>query len=98
MAKPAAYPSAQAVKEARARAQEWKTFRKDFLYSQKYLAQTLDCGLRTVAAIESGREVIAPHYDLLRRFRDLKAKMQKAYGAPVPQPDRSQTFAAQREA
>jgi DNA-binding XRE family transcriptional regulator len=98
MAKPAQNPSPEAVKAAKARAKEFKTFRKDYLFSQKYLAQTLDCGLRTVAAIESGREVIAPHYDLLRRFRDLKAKMQKAYGAPVPQFDRSQTFAAQREA
>jgi DNA-binding XRE family transcriptional regulator len=64
-------------KQARARGEEWKQFRRDFLFSQNALADHLRCSRRTVSAIESGREVINPHLDLLRRFRDFKRKQQR---------------------
>jgi transcriptional regulator with XRE-family HTH domain len=54
------------------RAAEWKRFRRDYLYLQKSLADALHCSVRTVASIESGKEVVSPSADLLRRFRDLK--------------------------
>jgi len=58
-------------KERRERAQEWKQFRKSYLYSQSNLADAVRCSRRTIVAIES-EEVTAPHPTLLRRFRDLK--------------------------
>lgn len=42
------------------------------LYSERNLAQALGCSRRTIVSVESGKEVIAPHFDLQRRFRDLK--------------------------
>lgn len=83
---------------ARERGREWKQFRRDFLYSQQHLAHALGCALRTVSAIESGCEVYAPHYGLLRRFRDLKEKMERAHGPRPVQPDHTPTYAAQRGA
>lgn len=64
--------SAEDRKKARQRAAEWKTFRRNFLFSQKALSDHLGCGRRTVVAIESGTEVFNPRADPLRRFRDLK--------------------------
>jgi hypothetical protein len=74
-------PSAEDLKIAKARAQEWKLFRRAYLYSQGHLANALHCGKRTVASIESGREVMRPSYGLLRRFRDLKWKHDRAAAA-----------------
>jgi DNA-binding XRE family transcriptional regulator len=70
-------PSNEDQKRARSRAVEWKQFRRDFLYSQKYLAHTLRCSRRTISAVESGREVHNPHPELLRRFQTLKLKHEK---------------------
>jgi DNA-binding XRE family transcriptional regulator len=71
-------PSIEDQQRARARALEWRQFRRNYLYSQKYLAHSLRCSRRTISAVESGREVIAPHPDLLRRFRDLKRRHERA--------------------
>jgi len=76
--------SAEDRQLACARAVEWKQFRRDFLYSQLYLANALKCSRRTICSIESGREVMAPSYELLRRFRDLKKRQEKINGQPAP--------------
>jgi hypothetical protein len=78
----AAKPSAEDLKQARARAIEWRTFRRDYLYTQRYLASELACGKRTVAAIE-GEEIMHPSFALLRRFRDLKKRQERLYGQPA---------------
>ncbi len=64
------------LKRARVRASEFKRFRRDYLYSQRYLADALQCSRRTIVAIES-MEVINPHVDLLRKFRDLKQRLEQ---------------------
>jgi DNA-binding XRE family transcriptional regulator len=70
-------PRREDLKRAAARSREWKQFRRDFMYSQKFLAHTLKCSRRTICAIENGRESITPHADLLRKFRDLKRRHEK---------------------
>ncbi|MGA7312627.1 MAG: hypothetical protein WBX22_01530 [Silvibacterium sp.] len=74
------HPSREDLKTATARALEWKTFRRDFLYSQKHLAHALRCSRRTVVAVE-GAEVLSPNIELLRRFRDLKRRQQMVNGS-----------------
>jgi DNA-binding XRE family transcriptional regulator len=59
-------------RKVRQRAAEWKRFRRDYLFTQKALADALHCSIRTVASVESGREVAEPSLDLLRRFRNLR--------------------------
>jgi hypothetical protein len=71
-------PSPENRKRALARAREWKTFRRDYLFSQRNLATALQCSRRTVVSVEGGKEVLNPHPDLLRRFRDLKRQQEKA--------------------
>jgi DNA-binding XRE family transcriptional regulator len=61
-------------RKVRQRAAEWKRFRRDYLFTQKALADALPCSVRTVASIESGKEVASPSLDLLRSFRDLRRK------------------------
>jgi DNA-binding XRE family transcriptional regulator len=68
-------PTGKELKEAAARAADWKEFRKIYLFSQSDLARTLGCSRRTVVAIE-GAAVMSPRFSLLRRFRDLKRKME----------------------
>jgi len=70
-------------KQAKARAEEWKDFRKTYLFSQAALADHLHCSRRTIASIESGREVICPRYDLLRKFRMLKIQQQRLQDGEV---------------
>jgi hypothetical protein len=67
------------VKASRRRALEWKSFRRDFLFSQASLADHLKCGIRTIAAIEHA-ETINPHPDLLRRFRILRVRQEREQG------------------
>lgn len=76
-------PSKEERPRAAERAREWKLFRQTYLYSQNHLAHALHCGRRTVCAIASGREVYRPRFDLLRRFRDLKRRQERANGAFV---------------
>jgi DNA-binding XRE family transcriptional regulator len=71
-------PSREDQKRARIRATEWREFRQRYLFTQTALADALLCCRRTVMSIESGREVINPHPDLLRRFRDLKRQQERA--------------------
>ena len=66
--------SRESQKQRSERAAEWKQFRRDFLFSQGNLADALGCSRRTVVAVEGGKEVTSPHYDLLRKFRDLRLK------------------------
>lgn len=66
--------------QRQSRAEEWKQFRKDFLYSQGDLAQALNCARRTVVAVES-QEVTQPHPSLLRKFRDLKLEHEARFAA-----------------
>lgn len=70
-------------KLARQRADQWKSFRRNFLFSQKALADYLHCSIRTIASIESGTEVISPRADLLRKFRDLKREQQRMQDSEV---------------
>jgi DNA-binding XRE family transcriptional regulator len=65
-------PTRADKQERERRAQEWKTFRLHFLYSQSNLAEAIKCSRRTVVSVESGSEVIRPNVELLRRFRELK--------------------------
>ena len=65
--------SREDIQKRTARAEEWKQFRRDFLYSQSHLAAALNCSRRTVTAVENA-EVASPHYDTLRRFMTLKQK------------------------
>jgi DNA-binding XRE family transcriptional regulator len=59
-------------RKVRQRAAEWKRFRRNYLFTQKTLADALHCSIRTVASVESGREVAEPSLDLLHKFRDLR--------------------------
>jgi len=60
-----------------ARAAEFKKFRRDFLFSQQNLSEALGCSRRTIMSIESG-QVVNPHADLLRRFRNLRRAEERA--------------------
>lgn len=71
-------PSREDQKRRHARALEWKGFRRDYLYSQRALADALKCSRRTVVSVESGHEVLSPHADLLRRFNFLKLQQRRA--------------------
>jgi DNA-binding XRE family transcriptional regulator len=62
---------------SRARAREWRQFRVEHLFSQAQLADALKCSRRTVLAVERGELVKGPRYDLLRKFRDLKAREER---------------------
>src|SRR4051812_32890423 len=73
-------PSATELKRAKARAAEWRQFRRNFLYSQLALAEALQISRRSVVAVETGREVITPHPDTLRAFRELKRKLETQFG------------------
>lgn len=55
-------------------AQEFKSFRSEFLFSQKKLADTLEHGAcrRTIQMIEAGK--VNPNPETLKRFRELVRK------------------------
>jgi DNA-binding XRE family transcriptional regulator len=58
--------------EQEARAKEFQQFRKDFLFTQKKLAEVLGLSRRTIQAIESGQ--ITPHAGTIRAFIALKTR------------------------
>jgi DNA-binding XRE family transcriptional regulator len=64
--------SREQLQDRRARAKEWADFRKNFLFSQRRLAEIVGCSRRTVVNIEAG--AVTPHADLLHRFALLKHK------------------------
>jgi DNA-binding XRE family transcriptional regulator len=68
---PVMTPSPEDQKRRTVRAAEWKKFRRDYLFSQRNLADALRCSRRTIVSIEGG-VTMNPHPELLRRFRDLK--------------------------
>jgi DNA-binding XRE family transcriptional regulator len=72
MAKPSEDEKRRAV-----RAEEWRQFRRDFLYSQSNLADALRCSRRTVVSVECG-ETLNPHPSLLKRLLNLKRKEERA--------------------
>jgi predicted transcriptional regulator len=59
------------------RADEFKNFRRDYLFSQGHLATAIRCSRRTISAIEAGT-VIFPHVGVLKRFRELRQKYERA--------------------
>jgi DNA-binding XRE family transcriptional regulator len=62
------------IAEREGLALEFKTFRRDFKFSQKKLADTLEHGAcrRTIQMIEAGK--VNPNPDTLKRFRELMRK------------------------
>jgi predicted transcriptional regulator len=93
----AAKRSSEDVRQARIRAAEWKSFRRNFLFSQKHLAYALRCSRRTVCAVE-GAEVMHPSFDLLRRFRELRRRQERINGSPTSYTGIADLFVQQRGA
>lgn len=58
--------------ERRVRAQEWKVFRANNMFTQRRLAQVIGCSRRTVQQVEGA--YVVPHLQTLRNFEALKAK------------------------
>jgi DNA-binding XRE family transcriptional regulator len=67
-----AKPTAEDIDERRARAQLWKLFRKDNLFTQIKLAKVLRLSRRTVQQIEGAK--VTPHPETIRVFASLKRK------------------------
>lgn len=74
------------LQERARRAKEWTTFRRDFLFSQRRLAEIVGCSRRTVVSVESG--AVTPHADLLLRFHHkiLHSSASQSRLLPVPEP------------
>jgi DNA-binding XRE family transcriptional regulator len=64
------YDRAVIEAEMKRRAREWQAFRRDFLFSQRDLADALGVCRRTVCAIECCESIPTPKVQ--RLFRDLK--------------------------
>jgi DNA-binding XRE family transcriptional regulator len=65
-------------KERRERAEEWYRFRKENLFTQKRLADTLGISRRTVQQIEAGN--VTPLYETQRRFAVLRESHRRQAG------------------
>jgi len=72
-------PNASAIQERINRANEWKTFRKTFLFSQRNLADAIHLSRRTIQAIEAAR--VNPQYSTQRKFRDLRIAQERTSSA-----------------
>jgi DNA-binding XRE family transcriptional regulator len=70
---------AQIEAEKRRRAKEWKTFRRNHLYSQVHLAAAIGCAVRTVSKVESGHSI--PSLRIQRAFRDLVREQKRLAAA-----------------
>jgi transcriptional regulator with XRE-family HTH domain len=73
--------TAEDLKERKKRAQEWKTFRREFKITQRALADLMgDPGeegagcRRTIQMVESGK--ITPHRTTLQRFAIVKNRIE----------------------
>ncbi len=66
---------AKELKEREERASEWLALRRDFLYTQRWLADMLCLSRRTVQQVEACR--VSPRMTTLRRFRNLKLKHER---------------------
>ena len=58
--------------ERNKRAEEWKSFRKDNLITQRKLADLIEVSRRTIQQIEAG--TISPHKSTLNQFLALRDK------------------------
>ena len=58
--------------EKKARAREWKTFRKRHLFTQNQLAAVLGISRRCITNVENGK--VVPHTVTLGKFEVLKQK------------------------
>ena len=72
----ARHASAADRKRAKARAEEWREFRRTYLYNQSHLAATLHCSKRCISGIETA-ETTYPYARLLARFAALKRKHER---------------------
>jgi hypothetical protein len=68
-------PSEEALKEREERAEVWKQFMADHLFTEKRLAETVGVSRRTVQMVKAA--LVSPHKDTLRLFDQLKAKYDK---------------------
>jgi DNA-binding XRE family transcriptional regulator len=59
-------------RQRKERAQDWKLFRKNNLFTQRRLADTLGISRRTIQQIEGA--YITPHPQTLRRFEVFKRR------------------------
>jgi DNA-binding XRE family transcriptional regulator len=66
-------PVVEELEVRKKRAEDWKSFRKENLFTQRRLAETLGVSRRTIQQIEGA--YITPHQDTLRLF----AAFQKKY-------------------
>jgi DNA-binding XRE family transcriptional regulator len=51
---PKPHPDAEELRERSRRAKEWKQFRREYLFSQRLLAEILQVSPRTIQNIEAG--------------------------------------------
>jgi DNA-binding XRE family transcriptional regulator len=58
------------------RAKEWVDFRRNYLFSQRKLAERLGCARRTIVSIESATTTL-PHAELPQKFADLRRKHER---------------------
>jgi DNA-binding XRE family transcriptional regulator len=65
-------PNKEEVKLRKVRAQEWKMFRRNNLFTQKRLAEMIGVSRRTIQQIENMH--ITPHPQTLRQFANYKRK------------------------
>jgi DNA-binding XRE family transcriptional regulator len=65
-------PTRRDLKERQARAVEWKSFRKVYLFTQKRLGDIVGISRRTVQQIEAGK--VTPHPATLRKFISYRQK------------------------
>lgn len=70
MAKPK--PCAFNLKDRKKRAEEWRQFRRNHLFTQTRLADIVGISRRTIQQIEAGK--ITPHPDTLRVFATFRKK------------------------
>jgi DNA-binding transcriptional regulator YiaG len=69
---PKPHPDAAELKERVTRAKEWKAFRREFLFTQSMLANTLLISVRTLQNVEGARHT--PLIKTQRLFNVHKAK------------------------
>lgn len=65
-------PTEEDLERRTRRQAEWVEFRKEYLFTQKRLAEILGISRRTVQQVEAG--LVTPLPDTLRSFLTLKAK------------------------
>jgi DNA-binding XRE family transcriptional regulator len=69
-------PTSRDISDRKVRATEWKEFRRDYLFTQKRLADIVGVSRRTIQKIEAA--IVTPHPDTLRLFRAIQKKYEAA--------------------